>query len=539
MLAVGGGGHRSFTGGGADITQVYERNQDATLYIGNLDSQVDDDLLWELFVQCGPVRTVSVPRDKLTGNHQGYGFVEFRNEVDADYALKLMNMVKLYGKALRLNKSAQDRRNFDVGANVFLGNLDPDVDEKTIYDTFSAFGNIISAKIMRDPETGLSRGFGFVSFDTFEASDAALAAMNGQFICNRPIHVSYAYKKDTRGERHGSAAERLLAANRPQIINPNAPATGGVKPPISLAMQSGTQGQGTGGVIPGGGGLSSVPPPPLLGAMPPRGPPGAQGFPQSFGPHRGGSGPGVGPSGPPGGAPGSASTGPGGRMGELPPLPLPPNMAGGMPNLPMGLPPPPLLFMPRPGMPPFPPMPNMSPVSQGAGMGPPGSSPQGPPGPGGPPSSQGMPPARAPGIPTITPLRTPGSAMGPLGPESPSGPGAGGSGAPRPSPGGIPPPGGVSPVRPDLLPPPPLILSAGGPGSGSHASRGPAVFSPSPNMRPPMGPHGGALLGPPPGASPNMRSPMPGLMGRGPAAGGPPPLIPQGGQQPNRPPMMG
>ena len=40
---------------------------------------------------------------------------------------------------------------------------------------------------MRDPDTGNSRGFGFVSYDSFEASDAAIEAMNGQFLCNRPI----------------------------------------------------------------------------------------------------------------------------------------------------------------------------------------------------------------------------------------------------------------------------------------------------------------------------------------------------------------
>jgi len=68
---------------------------------------------------------------------------------------------------------------------------------------------------MRDPETGASKGYGFVSYDSFEASDNAFNAMNGQYFCNRTIHVSYAYKKDTKGERHGSAAERLLAANRP------------------------------------------------------------------------------------------------------------------------------------------------------------------------------------------------------------------------------------------------------------------------------------------------------------------------------------
>jgi hypothetical protein len=43
-------------------------------------------------------------------------------------------------------------------------------------------------------------------------ADAALEAMNGQYLMNRPLSLSYAFKKDTRGERHGTPAERLLAA---------------------------------------------------------------------------------------------------------------------------------------------------------------------------------------------------------------------------------------------------------------------------------------------------------------------------------------
>lgn len=72
---------------------------------------------------------VYLPKDRVTNQHQGYGFVEFRSEEDADYAIKVLNMVKLYGKPLRVNKSAQDRTLQDVGANLFIGNLDPDVDE--------------------------------------------------------------------------------------------------------------------------------------------------------------------------------------------------------------------------------------------------------------------------------------------------------------------------------------------------------------------------------------------------------------------------
>lgn len=68
---------------------------------------------------------------------------------------------------------------------------------------------------MRDPDTGNSKGFAFVNFASFEASDASIEAMNGQYLCNRPISVSYAFKKDAKGERHGTAAERLLAAQNP------------------------------------------------------------------------------------------------------------------------------------------------------------------------------------------------------------------------------------------------------------------------------------------------------------------------------------
>eukprot|EP00199_Chlamydomonas_sp_CCMP681_P005939 CAMPEP_0119110008 /NCGR_PEP_ID=MMETSP1180-20130426/25894_1 /TAXON_ID=3052 ORGANISM="Chlamydomonas cf sp, Strain CCMP681" /NCGR_SAMPLE_ID=MMETSP1180 /ASSEMBLY_ACC=CAM_ASM_000741 /LENGTH=256 /DNA_ID=CAMNT_0007096103 /DNA_START=101 /DNA_END=868 /DNA_ORIENTATION=- len=190
-----------------------DRNQDATVYVGNLDPQITEELVWELFTQAGPVVNVYLPKDRVTGTHQGYGFVEYRSEEDADYAIKILNMIKVYTKPIRVNKAASDKRQLDVGANLFVGNLDPDVDEKLLYDTFSAFGVIVATpKIMRDPETGNSRGFGFVSFDCFEASDAAIEAMSGQFLCGRQVAVTYAFKKESKGERHGTPAERLLAA---------------------------------------------------------------------------------------------------------------------------------------------------------------------------------------------------------------------------------------------------------------------------------------------------------------------------------------
>lgn len=44
---------------------------DATIYVGGLDEKVTDGCLWELFVQAGPVVSVNMPKDRVTGSHQG------------------------------------------------------------------------------------------------------------------------------------------------------------------------------------------------------------------------------------------------------------------------------------------------------------------------------------------------------------------------------------------------------------------------------------------------------------------------------------
>lgn len=415
-----------------------ERNQDATAYVGNLDAQVSEELLWELFVQAGPVVNVYVPKDRVTGLHQGYGFVEFRSEEDADYAIKILNMIKLYGKPIRVNKASQDKKSLDVGANLFVGNLDPDVDEKLLYDTFSAFGVIVTnPKIMRDPDTGNSRGFGFVSYDSFETSDAAIEAMNGQYLCNRQITVSYAYKKDTKGERHGTPAERMLAASNPGTQK-NRPHTLFASGPPTLP--SGPQHAN------GNMGLPMPPPPfgngPLQhGQMPPSQPPQPQGgsFPPPMQPSR--------PPPPWSNQPQQQGQGmppPGGMPHQQqfrpPPRPPPPNMPPpppqgfpGRPPPPMGMgpppgwargpppppqggvrpPPPPQMSMqpqgmppppPRAGMPPPPPRPLSSSSGPTATPGPPPSAPP-PPRPPPPPNAPGArpPPPSAPGAPAAPP----------------------------------------------------------------------------------------------------------------------------------------
>lgn len=135
---------------GATDTRLREQDKEATVYIGNLDERVSDSLVWELMLQAGRIVNVHLPKDRVTQTHQGYGFVEFISEEDAEYAARIMNQVRLYGKPIRVNKASADKqKTVEVGAELFVGNLDPMVTEQTLYDTFGRFGSLISAPKVR------------------------------------------------------------------------------------------------------------------------------------------------------------------------------------------------------------------------------------------------------------------------------------------------------------------------------------------------------------------------------------------------------
>ena len=70
--------------------------------------------------------------------------------------------------------------------NIFIKNLDKNIDNKALYDTFSAFGNILSCKIELD-ENEISKGFGYVHFETQEAADQAIEKVNGMLLHDKKV----------------------------------------------------------------------------------------------------------------------------------------------------------------------------------------------------------------------------------------------------------------------------------------------------------------------------------------------------------------
>lgn len=137
------------------LTKPREQDKEATVYIGNLDERVSDSLVWELMLQAGRIVNVHLPKDRVTQLHQGYGFVEFISEEDAEYASKIMNGIRLHGKPIRVNKASADKqKTVEIGAELFVGNLDPMVAEQVLVDTFSRFGNLVNPpKVSSSPNT--------------------------------------------------------------------------------------------------------------------------------------------------------------------------------------------------------------------------------------------------------------------------------------------------------------------------------------------------------------------------------------------------
>jgi polyadenylate-binding protein len=100
-----------------------------------------------------------------------------------------MNFDLLRGRPLCIMWSRCDPTLSKSGVgNVFITNLDKNIDNNSLYDTFSAFGNIFSCQIMTD-ENGQSRGWGFVHFETEEAADNAIKKVNGMLLADKQVFV--------------------------------------------------------------------------------------------------------------------------------------------------------------------------------------------------------------------------------------------------------------------------------------------------------------------------------------------------------------
>ena len=85
---------------------------------------------------------------------------------------------------------------------LFVGNLAWGVTDEDLKNLFSEYGNVASAVVISDRETGRSRGFGFVELE--DGADTAIEALDGQDLQGRPLRVNEAQSKGGGGGRGGN-----------------------------------------------------------------------------------------------------------------------------------------------------------------------------------------------------------------------------------------------------------------------------------------------------------------------------------------------
>ena len=197
------------------------------VFIKNLDTAIDNKALHDTFASFGNILSCKVAQDEF-GNSKGYGFVHYETAEGATNAIKSVNGMLLNEKKVfvgyhiprkdRDSKFDEMKANF---TNIYVKNIEPEVTDEDFRALFEKYGDVTSASIARDPDTGKSRGFGFVNYVNHDNAATAVDELHNKDFKGQVLYVGRAQKKSEREEelRKQHEAARVEKASKYQGVN--------------------------------------------------------------------------------------------------------------------------------------------------------------------------------------------------------------------------------------------------------------------------------------------------------------------------------
>jgi len=176
------------------------------LYIGNLDKRVTANMIEDIFRKGLPAVKDKVHSAKMVPptmdamgrvcTDESGCFVKFTDHLTAELGMEFINGREFFGKKVKVRFAVESENGgakvIGTSVSIYVGDLDEDVDDKRLKQFFDPCGEVLSVKVVKDPTTGVSKGFGFVSFSNKMDAQNAIDDMNGQQLGKRMIKTNWA-----------------------------------------------------------------------------------------------------------------------------------------------------------------------------------------------------------------------------------------------------------------------------------------------------------------------------------------------------------
>nr|XP_039249571.1 RNA-binding protein 39-like [Styela clava] len=173
-----------------------------TVFCMQLSQRIRPRDLEEFFSSVGVVRDVKLIADKHSKRSKGIAYVEFKDHESIPLALGLSGQ-KVLGVPIIVQPSQSEKNKVvqattqatvqkgNVGPmKLYVGSLHQNITEDMLKGIFSPFGKIDQVQLVKDPDTGISRGYGFITFMEADCAKRALEQLNGFEIAGKPMKVA-------------------------------------------------------------------------------------------------------------------------------------------------------------------------------------------------------------------------------------------------------------------------------------------------------------------------------------------------------------